>query len=155
MSMPVTAHFYVSEFACHDGTPYPIGAIDDDGRTWFEARLLPLCETLEVIRDYYGCKPVHIDSGYRTPGYNAKLKGSATDSQHMKGRAADIKIIGLARSPGDIHRDLLILYHRGLLRHLGGLGLYQTFNHLDVRPRPADDPQHVAQWFGSRVSNMK
>jgi hypothetical protein len=151
--MPVTAHFSVDEFACHDGTPYPIGALDElTGRTWFETRLLPLCETLEVIRAFYGC-PVHIDSGYRTPGYNAGLKGAATDSQHKKGRASDIVIIGLTRTPGDIHRDLLELYRQGKLQHLGGLGVYETFNHIDVRPRPADDPTHVAQWHGERKSN--
>lgn len=51
--------------------------------------LVKLCkEVLQPIREKYG-KPITVNSGYRSPQLNSKLKGSAT-SQHCKGEAADI-----------------------------------------------------------------
>src|SRR5690349_14657410 len=97
--IPVTEHFTIAEFACHDGTPYPIGCVDDEdtqGRTWLQTRLLPLCTMLEKIRSETSGQPIHIDSGYRTPKYDERLyEASAKDgsvapaskSQHPKGRA--------------------------------------------------------------------
>ena len=43
---------------------------------------------LDPLRERYG-KPIRVNSGYRSPELNKVLKG-ATDSQHMKGEAADI-----------------------------------------------------------------
>lgn len=43
---------------------------------------------LQPLRDLYG-KPIKINSGYRSPLVNMKVKGSPK-SQHMKGEAADI-----------------------------------------------------------------
>lgn len=131
--------------------PLPVAEFDDeDGRTWLESRLKPLCETLEVVRAHFGGHSIQVNSGYRTLSYNAKLNGSAKDSQHMKGRAADIVIDGI--SPVDVHAGVLHLYMEGKLPHLGGLGQYATFCHLDVRPRPEDN--HLAQWQGARISNV-
>jgi uncharacterized protein YcbK (DUF882 family) len=118
-------------------------------KTWLDARLRPLCETLEVIRAFFG-KPVHVNSGYRTPAYNGRLKGAASASQHMQGRAADIVIAGV--DPYEVYKGVISLFRAGKLPHLGGLGSYPTFTHVDVRPRPADN--HVAQWYGGRTSNV-
>lgn len=53
-----------------------------------------LCETvLEPLRNGAG-KPVVVTSGYRSPVLNRLIKGSRT-SDHMFGRAADIKITGM------------------------------------------------------------
>ena len=43
---------------------------------------------LQPLHDLYG-KPIKINSGYRSPLVNMKVKGSPK-SQHMKGEAADI-----------------------------------------------------------------
>ena len=40
-------------------------------------------------------KPIVVTSGYRSPKLNAAVRGSAT-SQHMRGEAADIKVVGLS-----------------------------------------------------------
>src|ERR1700742_5092634 len=101
VSLPVTAHFSTGEFDCHDGSPYPVAALDEDtadGRTWFETRLKPLCDTLEAIREAAGNLPMTIDSGYRTLAYDQRLYdvhvaesgddglvAKATSSQHPKG----------------------------------------------------------------------
>ena len=151
MSIPITAHFSLSEFDCHDQerTPYPVDNKEDDGRTWFQSRLVPLCNMLEVIRAVCGGHSVTITSGYRTEDHNEKLRSSdgsgtgvAKNSQHVQGRAADFSIAGLA--PVDVHAVVMHLYKTGELPQLGGIGLYKGWVHVDVRPRGADN--HLAQW---------
>ncbi len=44
---------------------------------------------LDPMREEYG-KPVKVTSGYRDPAYNKRI-GGATNSQHMKGQAADLQ----------------------------------------------------------------
>ena len=44
---------------------------------------------LEPLREHFG-QPIRINSGYRCPELNAAIKGSARNSLHMQGRAADI-----------------------------------------------------------------
>ena len=160
--MLVTPHFSEEEFACHDGTPYPLTAIDDEvpgGLLWRETRLVPLCETLEIIRDATGGAPLHVDSGYRTLAFDEKLyeasRGSgqvapASRSQHPKGRAADI--VSGAMRPHELFNLVQQLYLDGKLPRLGGVGLYPNFIHVDVRPR--GESKHFAIWGGSRLSNV-
>ena len=155
--MNVTAHFAVEDFACKSGDAYPVDAVcGEDGRSWLEARLRPLCEMLEVIREAAG-KPIIVDSGYRTVAYDQRLfdhtggRGMASPetSQHPRGRAADI--VCRSFTSAQLHQLILDLYGAGKLPQLGGLGLYNSFIHVDVRPRiPVD---HLARWGGSRLSN--
>ena len=48
---------------------------------------------LDPLREKYG-KPIKVNSGYRCPNHNLAV-GGATQSQHMKGEAADIAPAGL------------------------------------------------------------
>lgn len=68
---------------------------------------------------------ITINSGYRTPAHNARLKGSAKKSQHMAGTAADIKIEGL--STADLKKLAQAI-------GVGGVGIYPRagFVHVDV-----------------------
>ena len=75
-STALSPHFCVREFRCKDGSD-PV-FIDT-----------ALAELLERIREHFG-KPVTITSAYRTPAHNAKA-GGAKFSQHLYGRAADIR----------------------------------------------------------------
>lgn len=134
----VTLHFDVAEFRCRDGTPYP--------PEWVVERLRPLCESLEVIRAACGGRPIRVLSGYRTPRYNARI-GGARASQHVEGRAADIQHPSLDASA--LHMRILDLYGRGELPRLGGLGIYPTFVHLDVRPTDG----RLRRWTGTRVES--
>jgi uncharacterized protein YcbK (DUF882 family) len=134
--MKITPHFSSGEFDCRDGTPYPV--------RWLESRLHSLCVMLEIIREEFGGRPLSINSGYRTAEYNRSI-GGARASQHVEGRAADIRIKGV--SPGQVHDAVLRLYNEGKL-NIGGLGAYPTFTHVDVRP--AD---RLARWGGSRTEN--
>lgn len=107
----VSTNFKVKEFACQDGSD-PI-FIDSE-----------LVEVLQKIRTHFG-KPVAITSAYRTPSHNQYV-GGATFSQHQYGKAADIQISGI--SPKKV-----AAYAETLLPRSGGIGIYKTFAHIDVR----------------------
>ena len=111
----VSTNFRVKEFACTDGSD-PI-FIDSD-----------LVTILQKIRTHFG-KSVTITSAYRTPGKN-KAVGGETYSQHLYGRAADIKVNGV--SPKKV-----AAYAETLLKNKGGIGTYSTFTHIDVRTTKA------------------
>ena len=107
----LSANFRVKEFACTDGSD-PI-FIDSE-----------LVEVLQKIRNHFG-KSVKITSAYRTPGKN-KAVGGTTYSQHLYGRAADIKISGVTPKK-------VAAYAEKLMPNEGGIGIYATFTHIDVR----------------------
>ena len=106
----LSTNFRVKEFACTDGSD-PI-FIDTE-----------LVTVLQKIRDHFA-KPVTITSAYRTPSRNKEV-GGTTYSQHLYGKAADIKISGV--SPKKVAD-----YAETLLDN-GGIGIYNTFTHIDVR----------------------
>ena len=109
----LTKDFQVKEFACKDGTDRIL--IDD-----------ALVENLQKIRDYFH-KPVIINSAYRTSAHNKKVGGS-TSSQHLLGKAADIRIEGVS--------PLLVAQYAEYIG-MGGIGLYSTFTHVDTRANKA------------------
>ncbi len=77
---------------------------------------------------YFG-KKIVMNSGYRTPWYNANV-GGAAKSLHMKCMAADFFIPGIPK------QKLIAFAKRNRL--IGGLGCYPSrkFIHIDVRERP-------------------
>lgn len=109
----LSPHFRVREFhSKHDPCDEVI----------VDAKLLTL---LERIRNHVG-KPVHINSGYRSPEYNRTLKNASPHSQHCNGKAADIWVEGV--TPQQI-ADIAECY----LGSSGGIGVYKNFTHVDVR----------------------
>lgn len=80
---------------------------------------------LDALREWTGA-PLYITSGYRDPAYN-KAVGSTDGSQHVRFTAFDIQ--SKARTP----RELFNWLDRHPLAHQLGLGLYQTFVHVDYR----------------------
>lgn len=112
----LSAHFKVREFACRSGADAVLIA----------PRLVMV---LESIRAHFG-SAVTINSGYRTPEYNAKVGGVA-HSQHCYGTAADIVVKG--QTP-----EAVAAFARTLMPDWGGVGVYKSFNHIDVREARAD-----------------
>ena len=110
-SKQLSKNFKVSEFRCKDGSDV----------IFISPELVLI---LQAIRDHFG-KPVKINSAYRTPPYNKKVKG-ATYSQHCYGTAADIRVTGV--KPKDVAD-----YAETLLVGKGGIGVYNNFTHIDVR----------------------
>jgi hypothetical protein len=114
-----TKNFKISEFSCHDGTPVP---------TMYYGNVSQLMKNLQVLRNRTGL-PIFITSGYRTPEHNAKI-GGAHNSCHLTAKAADIKIPGM--SPKEVKNLIEMLIADGIMDQ-GGIGLYPTWVHYDVR----------------------
>lgn len=112
----LSKNFKVKEFACKDGSDAVLVA----------PRLVMV---LETIRARFGV-PVVIHSAYRTPQYNEQVDGVA-HSQHCYGTAADISVKG--KTPAAV-----AAYARELMPDWGGVGIYDTFTHIDVREAKAD-----------------
>lgn len=84
--MQLTQNFTKSEFDSKDGAVMPQEVLKN---------IKELARNLQVLRDVLG-KRITINSGYRSPAYNAQIRGAASNSQHMYGRAADIVVQGIA-----------------------------------------------------------
>ena len=118
----ISAHFQVKEFHSKN---------DRADLVKVDERLI---ELLENIRKSTG-KPVIINSGYRSAAYNATIKNAVPNSQHVQGKAADIRIVGVApRKVAQIAE--------WFLGNSGGIGIYSTFTHVDVR-------KGCARWKGA------
>lgn len=128
----LSAHFDVSEFACHDGTKVPPES---------HAALAELCEhMLEPLRAKYGaCKVL---SGYRHREYN-RMIGGARFSQHIYDDspgsvAADVRFErGTPAQWARSARWRFAFKRKWNARKRGGVGRYDNaaFLHVDSGPR--------------------
>ena len=114
--------FKVRELRCRDGSDTVM--MDET-----------LTVVLQCIREHFG-KPVTITSGYRTAAHNAAV-GGAKSSQHLLGRAADIRVQGV--SVEDV-----AAYAESLMPDWGGVGRYPVkagratgWVHVDTRAEKA------------------
>ena len=107
----LSKNFKVSEFKCNDGSDTVL--ISDK-----------LVGLLQNIRNHFSAA-VTINSAYRTESYNKKI-GGATKSQHVNGTAADIVVKGV--TPLEVAQ-----YVEHIMPDSGGIGVYQSFTHVDVR----------------------
>lgn len=121
--MKLTENFSLFEFACRDGSPVPAELLDN---------VELLAKNLQVLRDYLG-EPVRLNSGYRTPKYNARI-GGAKNSQHVLAKAADITV--KSKTPKQLAAIVERLIAQGKMKQ-GGIGIYPGFLHYDVRGRRA------------------
>lgn len=111
-------YFAPSEFDCRCGC----------GANLTKPKLL---DRLSEIRAHFG--PVRITSGTRCAAHNRAI-GGAQASRHLTGEAADITVDGV---PAARVQDFIAVRWR----HDGGLGRYDGFTHIDVRPA-------LARWQG-------
>ena len=116
--MKLTTNFNLSEFNKHNFT------ITD---TIFQ-NIFELAKNLQVLRDEVK-KPIKITSGYRNAEFNKKI-GGASQSRHITGEAADLKIEGY--TPKQVAAIIEKLIAAGKMKQ-GGLGIYSTWIHYDVR----------------------
>lgn len=121
MSKGPSPHLSWKELACKDGTSYP--------EEWKNNRAVMLSEVFELIRAKWR-QPIIVLSAYRTPEHNRKIGGTAK-SQHMQGRALDL------RPPVGVSLDEFYKEIRDMANYvtaIKGLGRYETFVHIDIRP---------------------
>jgi uncharacterized protein YcbK (DUF882 family) len=83
---------------------------------------------LQRLRDKFN-KPININSGYRCELHNSVIGGSK-NSQHLKGLAADIVVKD--KTPFEVYNFIDKLSNLNMIKQ-GGLGLYNTFVHFDIR----------------------
>lgn len=118
--MKLTKNFSRQEFDCKDGTAVPNHLL---------INVKSLAENLQVLRDYLKV-PVQITgSGYRTPLHNTRV-GGAPRSLHLEAKAADINAKGY--TPKQLYDVIEKLIVQGKMKQ-GGLGLYKSFVHYDIR----------------------
>ena len=121
--MQLEKNFKLVEFACKDGTSVPEELMDN---------VKLLAKNLQVIRDYIE-SPLVIISGYRSKKYNTRI-GGARRSQHMLAKAGDLQ--SYLHTPPQLKEIIEKLIKDGKIMK-GGVGLYNTFVHYDVRGRNA------------------
>ena len=117
--MELTPNFDLEEFKCKSGKQVPDNLL---------CNVQLLAEKLQVIRDEIG-ESIHINSGYRDPDYNKKI-GGAPKSQHMQAKAADI--VCKSYTPRKLYNLIEKLIEEGKVKQ-GGLGVYNSWVHYDVR----------------------
>ena len=128
----MSSHLSLSELACHDTarTPYP--------QEWRTSRLPVLRHAFETIREACGNKPIRILSAYRTKTHNRHIAG-ARHSQHVQGRARDLRPpAGMSMREFERIIEAVIAENTTAIK---GMGRYQRFIHIDVRPRT-----RLARW---------
>lgn len=113
-------NFKLEEFDSGDGARLPAAA---------KRNIEVLIQQLEVIRQACGNRPIRISSGYRSPAHNA-AQGGAPNSQHLQGKAADVKVKGMR--PAQVRDVIKRLMDEGKIIP-GGLKAYKTFTHYDTR----------------------
>lgn len=94
--------------------------------------IVKTADNLQVLRDCLDVSII-INSAYRCEDHNKKV-GGKTNSSHLKGLATDI--IAKGSSVDLLHETIEYLIESGSLKE-GGLGLYNTFVHYDIRGKKA------------------
>jgi len=119
----MTKNFKKSEFDCKCGCEMPNDVF---------INIQKLANQLQYVRDYLDL-PINLTNAYRCPTHN-KAVGGVKNSQHVLGKAADIKIEGL--TPQEVAVILDRLTTDGEILQ-GGIGIYSTFTHYDIRGKKA------------------
>lgn len=145
---PLSPHLKLSDFVVHDaqdGFPKYLHVRE----TLLDKLELTVAEIAQMRGRNASTVTLHVASGFRSPAHNGELSGTAQDSRHMYGDAADIAID--ANSDGRLTEidarlvaaaaELVERKHPDLA---GGIGLYITsdgggwpYVHIDVRGRRA------------------
>lgn len=119
----MTKNFSKSEFDCKCGCEIPHDVY---------VNIVKLANQLQHFRDIIN-KPITINSGYRCEAHNKKI-GGVKYSQHVLGKAADIVVQDL--DPVFVIGFIDTEIQNGDMLQ-GGLGLYNTFVHYDIRGKRA------------------
>jgi len=95
-------------------------------------RLPPTLAVADEIRHRLGVKLLGITSAYRSPEYNAQCPGAASRSYHTRNMALDLIYDCPTQEVYDMAEQLR---QEGFFK--GGIGLYNSFVHIDTRGRNA------------------
>ena len=120
--MYLSKNFKEEEFICKCGKCKEVP-------TDLKANLILLCQQLEKIRFYTG--PIIINSGVRCKAHNKRV-GGVTNSQHLIGKAVDIRVKNMYVE--DLYNRIVELKRQEIIK-IGYIQLYKKkgFVHVDVR----------------------
>ena len=114
----MTKNFNIKEFECKCGCKMP---------EFVKKNVIELAENLQIIRDEVG--RLDLTNSYRCKDHNSDVGGS-TSSQHLVGKAADVKSKSIKpKEMAQIVNDLM----KNEKIKTGGIGIYNTFTHIDIR----------------------
>ncbi len=131
-ALPDVQHFKWNELLVK-GAKHAINGLNTDPPREKWDNVLPLVKVLDEFRTQIG-HPVRLTNVYRSPDYNRSV-GGKLDSQHVQFRAADLQVPGHGGS--QLWADILnAMRQDGFFS--GGIGIYDTFVHIDTRGRNAD-----------------
>jgi uncharacterized protein YcbK (DUF882 family) len=116
--MNLTKNFKLEEFECKCGYEMP---------KFVKPSILELAENLQILRDEIG--RIDLTNAYRCKEHNADVGGSV-NSQHLLGKAADIK--SKKFSPSELAEYVDDMMKNETFK-MGGIGIYNTFTHVDIR----------------------
>lgn len=121
--MKLSENFSSSEFECKCGCKMP-------NDVYFN--ITKLANQLQILRNKIKSS-ISITSGYRCESHNKAISG-AKNSKHILGKAVDIKVAGM--QPKKVYNIIEELISEGVMLQ-GGLGLYKTWVHYDIRKTKA------------------
>ena len=108
----LTTNFKFKEFYCHGVRP----------PDRYVPNIIEVAKQLQKLRDVLGI-PITITSGYRTKEFNASLSNSSSRSQHLLGKAADIRC-------GVDPRELIFVV--GKFTDIRRIGVGRGISHVDI-----------------------
>lgn len=126
-----TRHFNYSEFYSKDGSGFSGGKV---GSSTVRRNVRRLMWKLEAVRRKAGNNPVIINSGFRSVSHNRNV-GGASNSQHMYGIAADIRVLN--RSVSQVMSYAKTSGFSGIIR-------YSSHTHVDSR---VEYPYGARYWY--------
>lgn len=120
--MYLTKNFSEKEFICKCGQCKSVPV-------HLKQNLFLLCQQLEKIRFYTG--PIIVNSGVRCKAHNKRV-GGVPNSQHLQGKAADIRVKNMYVE--DLYTTIVELKRLEVIK-VGYIQLYkkQKFIHIDIR----------------------
>ena len=121
--MKLTKNFSKAEFDSKDNAEMPNDVL---------LNVQKLANQLQVLRNYLNSS-ITVNSGYRSESHN-KLIGGSINSQHLLGKASDITVKSYTSK--EVYDTIEYLIKKGDILQ-GGLGLYNTFVHYDIRKKRA------------------
>lgn len=95
------------------------------------SRIIPTLQVAERLRARHGVTYIIVTSGYRDPNHNRQV-GGAPNSLHVSFNALDLVPMKTSTEPVPI-REIAKLLNEDPLRPFMGLGIYNTFVHIDTR----------------------
>lgn len=124
-------HFSASELltkgGSHSATGSPAFGLNTDPPRDKWTNIKPSIVALDQLRNLLGAS-IHLLSVYRSPAYNSAV-GGVSQSQHMEFKAIDF--YASTGSPSHWASVLKELRSQGVFS--GGIGIYDTFVHIDCR----------------------